>query len=324
MVVLFAKVVDFQHVVDEVDMSILLNSVSVYYDDVNLIAQDGVISSRSNVNHQDIADRIFVAPMDSVVGYEFINGAIHFKFPRICLPRNVQFYSILPKNSFVSIGMHTPVLEEEALQNNLGVLLDVANGHMNNVVNKVNGLSKKFNCIMAGNVHTAEGAKRLLDVGAKYIRVGIGNGTACKTTFVTGYGRGSITEIMEIAEVIKNYDAYLVADGGIDNIGKIVKAFAAGADYVMLGRMFADCSESYNRINGINSFWGMASNRGKKSLGNSDNYIEGKVVDISFENVTTLKNLKEKIVEGVASAISYSGYDCIERFIGNGVFEIKM
>jgi IMP dehydrogenase len=100
------------------------------------------------------------------------------------------------------------------------------------------GSEKYIENIMAGNVATKSGFERLQSAGANYIRVGIGNGSICSTRINTGFGVPQFTAIQDCASR-KNADTYLVADGGVKSNGDIVKAIAAGADYVMLGKMLA-------------------------------------------------------------------------------------
>jgi IMP dehydrogenase len=90
-------------------------------------------------------------------------------------------------------------------------------------------------CLMAGNVATYAGADFLASCGADIIKVGIGGGSVCTTRIKTGFGVPNLTAIKECARV----DRSIIADGGIRSPGDIVKALAFGADFVMVGSMFA-------------------------------------------------------------------------------------
>jgi IMP dehydrogenase/GMP reductase len=92
--------------------------------------------------------------------------------------------------------------------------------------------------IIAGNVATAAGFKRLQKAGADGIRVGIASGSICSTNIETGMGLPILTSIMECAKV-KNKNTWLIADGGIRSAGDIAKAIYFGADFCMLGKLLA-------------------------------------------------------------------------------------
>jgi IMP dehydrogenase/GMP reductase len=103
--------------------------------------------------------------------------------------------------------------------------------------------------IIAGNVATAEGFKRLQEAGADGIRVGIASGSICSTNIETAMGLPVLTSIIECMKV-KKKETWLIADGGIRSAGDIAKAIYFGADFAMIGKLFAAtdkaCGNSYN------------------------------------------------------------------------------
>ena len=114
--------------------------------------------------------------------------------------------------------------------------------------------------VAVGNTTNAEAAFLLMDQGAAAVFVGVGPGAACTTREVLGIG---IPQVTAIADIAGARDAYLersgryvpvVADGGMRRGGELAKAFAAGADAVMLGSPLARASEAPG--GGVN--WGMA------------------------------------------------------------------
>ena len=123
--------------------------------------------------------------------------------------------------------------------------LDVAHGHHISVRDALKALKTQF-CddviLIAGNVATAKGFKDLSKWGADAVRVGIGGGSICSTRLQTGHGVPTLQSIIDCAE--SGCDAKIIADGGIRNAGDIVKAYAAGADFVMLGSMLAGTDQS--------------------------------------------------------------------------------
>ena len=98
--------------------------------------------------------------------------------------------------------------------------------------------------VIVGNIATPDAARDLIALGADCLKVGVGPGSICTTRVVTGAGMPQITAIREVAEVAREHDVPLIADGGIRYSGDISKALAAGADAVMIGSLFAGVEES--------------------------------------------------------------------------------
>ena len=319
-------------------MAKILKTKSIYYNDVNLVAQPCKVKSRKDIPVE--LNRIIVSPMEAIVGKTFTLKANELGLT-ICLHRfcsveeQVDLFNKLPNkaNVFVSIGLND--WERVQQLKDAGAdkwLIDTANGYMHNeiqkCVDKLSDVASVYD-LMLGNVHTEKGFQLLSDIKSKYkhdkyIRVGIAGGSPCATNDSTGYNRGPITEIMEIEEC-SPYDPkpFIIADGGIKNAGYAAKAFGAGADYVMMGGYFARALEAETHIRGDGHYWGGASHKQQiLSTGKVYRHSEGKEVQISDE-LRPLEALVDELWGGISSAVSYSGYDTLENFIGNGVFEIK-
>ncbi|HYH74579.1 MAG TPA: IMP dehydrogenase, partial [Candidatus Saccharimonadales bacterium] len=95
---------------------------------------------------------------------------------------------------------------------------------------------------------TAEGAEALIEAGADGLRVGMGPGAICSTRIVSGMGVPQLTALLETCRVAQPHDVPVIADGGITYSGDVVKALAAGASTVMMGRMFAATEESPGKL----------------------------------------------------------------------------
>ena len=324
-------------------MATILNSKSIYYNDVNLIAKPCKIKSRKDIPNE--LHRIMVSPMQSITGYTFAHEAnklgLSLALHRFCKPEDeAELFSSLPnkKNVFASIGLddweRVEILRDAGVEN---WLVDMANGYM---VNQIHHCilkllhNVKVNKIMMGNVHTSEGFNNLTRIEVpgfieRFVRVGIAGGSPCATNDSTGFNRGPITELIEIDENI-DYDLFkpelkpnIVADGGIKNSGYAAKAFGAGADYVMMGGYFVKAKEAETHISGDGTYWGGASHKQQiLQLGKVHRHSEGKELKINDE-LKPLKTLVDELWGGLSSAVSYSGYESLSSFIGNGIFEIK-
>jgi GMP reductase len=328
-------------------MAQILKTKSIYYNDVNLVAQPCKVKSRKDIPVE--LNRIIVSPMEAIIGKEFALKANQLGLT-LCLHRfcsieeQVELYNSLPdkSNVFVSIGLNDWD-RVEALKD-YGAdkwLIDMANGYMaieiRDCVDKLSDVASIYD-LMMGNVHSERGFQMLSNIQSKhkhdkYVRVGIAGGSPCATNDSTGYNRGPITEIMEIEtsnpwdpisdKLYPNRKPFIVADGGIKNSGYAAKAFGAGADYVMMGGYFAKALEAETHVRGDGHYWGGASHKQQiLSTGKVYRHSEGKEVPI-LDELAPLETLVDELWGGISSAVSYSGYDTLANFIGNGVFEIK-
>jgi hypothetical protein len=329
---------------------ILLNSRSIYYDDVNLIAQPTQIKSRKEIPQE--LERIMVSPMQSIIGQIFANKALDLGLT-VCLHRfdsttqdrlkliNDVFMNMKTPNSstkrlWVSVGLkdleNIEAIIHQGVEN---IIIDVANGYMSDVTEFASQIfhksGKQIKKMMLGNIHSDSILPDYQTLSnyfgiPVYFRCGIASGSVCNTKGMTGYNRGQITEIQECGNWIENNSSnlVLVADGGIKDPSCATKAFGSGADYVMMGGYFAHAKEAQHVIDELYKFWGGASEFQQiLSKGSAERHSEGKEKDIHPDHLESLDKLVSDLWGGISSAVSYSGYPTLQKFIGNGVFEIK-
>lgn len=219
------------------------------------------------------------------------------------------------------------------------ICIDIANGYIPNLINFVKEVREKFpkSLIMVGNVVTGDMTQDLILNGADIVKVGIGPGSVCTTRKLTGVGRPQLSAILECADAAHGVGGLVCADGGCTCAGDVAKAFGAGADFVMLGGMFAGTDESAGEIiekmyrtneykyhyltdSSIESdkpifevkkfkqFYGMSSQLAQeKHFGGMANYraSEGKVVEIPYKG--SVENVIQEILGGIRSTMSYIG-----------------
>ena len=128
--------------------------------------------------------------------------------------------------------------------------IDVANGYSEAFVSHVRNISKIYQhiVIIAGNVVTGEMTEELILAGADIVKVGIGPGSVCTTRIQTGVGYPQLSAVIECADAAHGLGGHIIADGGCTCPGDVAKAFAAGADFVMLGGMLAGHDEGGGEV----------------------------------------------------------------------------
>jgi len=222
------------------------------------------------------------------------------------------------------------------------VCIDIANGyseHFTDFVKKVRGEFPHCN-IIAGNVVTADMTQELILAGADVVKVGIGPGSVCTTRIQTGVGYPQLSAVIECADAAHGLGGHIIADGGCTCPGDVAKAFAAGADFVMLGGMLAGHDEGggevIRKIYKTNEysfqeldltpispkykakefiqFYGMSSDTAmNKHSGGVANYrsSEGRTVEVSYKGPVS-ETVKD-ILGGLRSTCTYVGAQSLKQ-----------
>ena len=223
-----------------------------------------------------------------------------------------KFWHYIPlKNAIKTIGLDANLDEIE--YDLKWICLDVANGYTERFMDFVKKMRQheatKNSIIIAGNVCTPEATEEIILAGADIVKIGIGPGSVCTTRKMTGVGYPQLSATIECADAAHGLGGHIITDGGCQVPGDIAKSFGAGADFVMLGGMFAGHDECEGEVeNGKMSFYGMSSedaqlkHYGKKA---SHRASEGKKVYI--EHKGSVRTTVEEILGGLRSACTYAG-----------------
>ena len=196
--------------------------------------------------------------------------------------------------------------------------LDVANGYTINFVEAVKKLREYLPeaTIIAGNVVTADMTAELLLAGADIVKIGVGPGSVCTTRIKTGVGYPQLSAVMECADAAHGIGGHIIADGGCNSSGDIVKAFAAGADFVMIGGLLAghdECDGEYvfeddNSEPVGMKFYGMSSKTAMDKHKHPNREYrgeEGKTVTVKYKG--PVRDTVTDILSGIRSACTYVG-----------------
>jgi GMP reductase len=210
--------------------------------------------------------------------------------------------------------------------------MDVPNAYLQRAVDQVVNIRTAFPemVIIAGNVVTAEATEALILAGADIVKVGIGSGSACSTRIKTGVGMPQFSAVMECADAAHGLGGHIISDGGCTTPGDVVKAFSAGADFVMLGGMLAghdenaeDCGcgktggvvDPFESIclrcgntGKIGAFYGSSSERGNGEIsGGLKNYRASEGWELVLPSRGGIDATLQDIEGGLRSACTYLG-----------------
>ena len=291
--------IDYIYEKDDIKLSI---PKAQTYDDVLLVPQYSDIRSRAEVNIGSMLDGphamlrlslpIISSPMDTISEEEmgvamWQEGGLAVIHRYNTIERQLEIVdhviTLCRCNAAAAIGTSGDYLERARALVTAGVRIlcvDVAHG----------------------------GFQALVDWGADSVRVGIGGGSICTTRIQTGHGVPGLQTIFDCAK--SDRGAPIIADGGIRNAGDIVKALAAGADFVMLGSLLAGTDEAPGDV--INT------RRGKfksyRGMASKDAQIEWHGKTASLEGIATtipckgpVEDVLEELSRGIRSGFSYSG-----------------
>ena len=234
----------------------------------------------------------------------------------------------------ISVGVKTGVIDEifsgisdyEIVDDcNIGfVIVDVAHGDHNLVkiaVNHIKNNYPKYKLIV-GNICTRESALRLCEMGVAACKVGVGPGSVCSTRIVTGCGFPQLSAIQEVSSAICDYNELngtkikVIADGGIRFSGDIMKCYAAGADFVMLGSLLAGSKETPGNVLtiGHSSEKKVKLYEGMASYDAQINHLNKEKRKMAAEGVATFVPYKGTVIDiifnlvcGIKSGFSYCG-----------------
>jgi IMP dehydrogenase len=321
------------------------------FDDVLLVPQHSEIGSRSKDVDISVkwgclhfAHPIIPANMKTVTGrdmvFKIIKGgglAILHRFMEPAEQLRIAhevFDDHGNENFAVSIGVKGDDREMLDRFYKTGVRIccvDIAHGDSRHCIDMVSWIKKSYRdmFVIAGNVATGSGARRLWEAGTDVVKVGVGPGSLCTTRIETGNGVPQLTALMDVAEAQRQLNelertrhypnekkrAYrFISDGGIKNAGDIVKALCF-ADMVMIGNLFAGCEEAPGRRVEIDRVVY------KEYVGSSThktNHIEGVAALVPYKG--TFQDIITKLTEGLQSGCSYQGAHNLDELRDNPEF----
>lgn len=262
----------------------------------------------------------------------------------VVVPSNVSKAAVDEQNRLLvaaAIGVTSDTFERAEALLEAGadaIVIDTAHGHSAGVLRKIAEIRKHFPdvTLIAGNIATGDAARALFDAGVDVVKVGIGPGSICTTRVVAGVGVPQITAIYDAATAAREYRKPIIADGGLQYSGDIVKALGAGGNAVMLGSMLSGTTEApgdifesegqqFKTYRGMGSVGAMA-----QAHGSSDRYFQGGVneanklvpegVEARVKYKGDVSDIIFQIIGGLRSGMGYVGASTIEELRENAQF----
>ena len=322
---------------------------SLSYQDISLVPRklsrvdsrkeiDLSLNLGSNGTHYNLRLPVFPAPMDTICSVEMCRilsdngmlGMIH-RFQPIDIRKD--HYKTLKDDGLdavIAVGLdEKEIINEFHSIGTHAFIVDVANGFNTAVEPTIKQIRDfKNTYIICGNVDSEEGFKYLSDLGVDAIRVGIGSGSMCTTSIMTGVGQGIVSSIRECRSIKEKIGSksLIIADGGIKEVGDIAKAITVGADAVMVGRMFAGTKEAEGNILKYNgklykAYRGSASYAVQQKRGKNPYYVEGDETIVEYKG--GVQNILDQIDAGLRSSMSYMAASNLDQLKQNGSYVIK-
>jgi len=309
------------------------------FDDVLLVPQYSDVESRRKVNTDstlseglDFSLPVISSPMDTITEAEMAValhkagglGVVH-RYNTINEQADIVKQVIAKCKAApaaIAIGATGDYLDRAERAVHLGVkvlCIDTAHGHHSAMERAIKTLKDGYGSrvhVMAGNVATLDGFNALAEWGADSVRVGIGGGSICSTRLVTGHGVPTLESIMDCAKT--GHSTKIIADGGIKTSGDIVKALAAGADFVMIGSMLAGTKETPGNVftskegKKYKIYRGMASSKAQTDWRGASSTPEGVSTTVAFKGEAA--PILDNILGGIRSGFSYSGVRTLKDF----------
>lgn len=313
------------------------------FDDVLLVPTYNDIPSRKYVNTSvqmgiwRLGIPVISSNMETVTGHEMAKtigdlGGMGILHRFMSIEDNLREFGRAEngKPIGISLGLSDGIERAEQLYS-IGARIfcvDIAHGHSKAASSLVKSLREHMPdvYIIAGNVATYRGAQYLTDFGADAVKVGIGPGSVCSTRIKTGFGVPQITAIQDCARS----EAFLIADGGIRTPGDAVKAFAAGADAIMLGGMLAGTDETPGEVQQepiwesaspagfehrkFKVFRGMASREAQEDhFGQMDGWKAAEGVSVKVPYKGPVGDVIADLMGGIRSGLTYCGAKTIKQ-----------
>ena len=310
------------------------------YDDILLVPRYSEIRSRKEIDISNKLDSnitlrlpVIASPMDTVSGFEMASylsksGGLAIIHRYMNSADQAQTVADLKSETgsvvAAAIGTGNDHLIRARCLASVGVdiiCIDVAHGHHIAVREIIDSLKSESMFdgihIMAGNVATPKAVADLARWGANSIRIGIGGGSICSTRIQTGHGVPTLQSVMDCMQTADEYDVKIIADGGIRNSGDIVKSYAAGADFAMVGSLLAGTTEAPGRIitmggRKYKEYRGMASAEAQMEWRGRTASLEGVSSMIPYKG--PVAPIVEQLENGIRSGFSYSGAQSFKQF----------
>lgn len=307
------------------------------FDDVSLEPQYSNLVSResvdisTNLGWEYLTIPVISSPMSTITGMKMQEAMLDSGGIGVHHRYNVSEETLLKASVLgpiaVAPSMGTNFLDKLSYLNLCAqVFLDIAHGDSEHAHKYAKYAIKRGLTVISGNIVTPEAAKKYIDIGVTTIQLGLGSGSLCTTRLVAGVGVPQLQAILDIRKKYPNIK--IISDGGIRTSGDIVKALAAGADAVIVGRLLAGTREcpvnpkitlNYPKYGSFlkQVYSGMASKEALTNAGKTVR-VEGITTYVKYQG--TVKAVLDELSQGIRTGLSYLGCENISELRNRAKF----
>ena len=288
---------------------------------------------------------LFTAPMSSVINQDNWNAFKNNKINTI-IPRSVDFdiRQELSYETFVAVSLSEfeYLIASSIPSRTMYICVDIANGHIKKLLDLCKQAKEMFGDkiqLMAGNIANPDMYLEYAKAGIDYVRCGIGTSPICTTSANSGVHYPMVSLLQKIDDYKRSIEnrinlvgnpfksvPKIIADGGFNNFDQIIKALAIGADYVMLGKIFAmseeACGEivSNNKGERVRKYYGMSTKKAQAEIsGEAHKTAEGIETLVPIKH--TLAGWCDNFISYLRSAMSYCNSRTLTEFKKNAHIE---
>jgi len=215
------------------------------------------------------------------------------------------------------------------------VFIDAAHAHSRDVLGTISHIRQQRTSevqIVAGNVVTREAARSLVDAGADAVTVGIGATCHSASRRVAGVGMPQFKAVLDVVDQCQMMGIPVIVDGGICSPSAFAKAIGAGAEAVIIDKLFAGCEEAPGEIvhqdGGVYKVVNPAAKPQHRpafstTVSNDPCYLDEDLADTSVPYRGGVEHVVKHLITGLKAAMAYTGSEDIRDLIEKAEFVRK-
>lgn len=237
-----------------------------------------------------------------------------------------------------AVSLGKDAIERTAAMTDAGldvVFIDIPHAHSREALGTISHIRQQRTTdvqIIAGNVVTRDAASSLIDAGADAVAVGIGATSFSASRRLAGVGMPQFKAILDVVDQCAMMSTPVLVDGGIYGPADFAKAIGAGAEGVILGRLFSGTDEAPGEVvhydGGVYKVVNPAAKPQHRpafssSANNDPCRLDEDAVDTSIPYRGSVEHVVKHLINGLKAAMAYTGSEDIRDMIERAEFVRK-